>query len=164
MPLSRRLCVLVVMLVPGSGLAAGLDHLLEDASTAEDSAKTIERGVRLGALGSGSDYTVFIDHLTIASLNLGYGGGQPADGSHLFGPDDLGLGLAQFPGALFNPSLQVGRRLAELFDQARILDKYRRLVGIDLGQAKSGAVESLGARLAKQIQDAENPLASDKGD
>ncbi len=28
----------------------------------------------IGALGSGSDYTVFIDHLTIASLNMGYGG------------------------------------------------------------------------------------------
>jgi N-acetylated-alpha-linked acidic dipeptidase len=28
---------------------------------------------RLSALGSGSDYTVFIDHLGIASLNLGYG-------------------------------------------------------------------------------------------
>jgi N-acetylated-alpha-linked acidic dipeptidase len=30
--------------------------------------------LRLGALGSGSDYTVFIDHLGIASLNLGFGG------------------------------------------------------------------------------------------
>jgi N-acetylated-alpha-linked acidic dipeptidase len=29
---------------------------------------------RLGALGSGSDYSVFIDHLGIASLNLGFGG------------------------------------------------------------------------------------------
>ena len=29
---------------------------------------------RLGALGSGSDYTVFLDHLGIASLNLGFGG------------------------------------------------------------------------------------------
>ena len=28
----------------------------------------------IGALGSGSDYSVFIDHLGIASLNLGYGG------------------------------------------------------------------------------------------
>ncbi len=28
----------------------------------------------ISALGSGSDYTVFIDHLGIASLNLGYGG------------------------------------------------------------------------------------------
>jgi len=29
---------------------------------------------RISALGSGSDYTVFIDHLGIASLSLGYGG------------------------------------------------------------------------------------------
>jgi N-acetylated-alpha-linked acidic dipeptidase len=29
---------------------------------------------RLSALGSGSDYTVFVDHLGIASLNLGYSG------------------------------------------------------------------------------------------
>jgi N-acetylated-alpha-linked acidic dipeptidase len=30
--------------------------------------------LRIHALGSGSDYTVFLDHLGIASLNLGYGG------------------------------------------------------------------------------------------
>ncbi len=30
--------------------------------------------LRMGALGSGSDFTVFIDHLGVASLNLGYGG------------------------------------------------------------------------------------------
>ena len=30
--------------------------------------------LRIQALGSGSDYTVFLDHLGIASLNLGYGG------------------------------------------------------------------------------------------
>jgi N-acetylated-alpha-linked acidic dipeptidase len=30
--------------------------------------------LRIGALGSGSDYTVFVGHLGIASLNLGYGG------------------------------------------------------------------------------------------
>ena len=28
----------------------------------------------IGALGSGSDYTAFLDHLNIAALNLGYGG------------------------------------------------------------------------------------------
>jgi N-acetylated-alpha-linked acidic dipeptidase len=65
-----------------SGLEAWLEDLLDDADNAEDSAKTNERGVRLGALGSGSDYTAFIDHLTIASLNLGYGGGQPAGVYH----------------------------------------------------------------------------------
>jgi len=30
--------------------------------------------LRIGALGSGSDYTVFLDHLGVASLNLSYGG------------------------------------------------------------------------------------------
>ena len=30
--------------------------------------------VRIGALGSGSDYTAFIDHLGIASFNIAYGG------------------------------------------------------------------------------------------
>jgi N-acetylated-alpha-linked acidic dipeptidase len=30
--------------------------------------------LRIEALGSGSDYTVFLDHLGVASLNLGYGG------------------------------------------------------------------------------------------
>ena len=30
--------------------------------------------LRIGALGSGSDYTAFLDHLGIASLNVGYGG------------------------------------------------------------------------------------------
>jgi N-acetylated-alpha-linked acidic dipeptidase len=32
----------------------------------------------LGALGSGSDYGAFIDHLGIASLNVGYGGEDPS--------------------------------------------------------------------------------------
>ncbi|HEY1939200.1 MAG TPA: transferrin receptor-like dimerization domain-containing protein [Candidatus Angelobacter sp.] len=30
--------------------------------------------LRIGALGSGSDYTTFIDHLGVASLNVGFGG------------------------------------------------------------------------------------------
>ncbi|WP_025413640.1 transferrin receptor-like dimerization domain-containing protein [Gemmatirosa kalamazoonensis] len=34
-----------------------------------------ERGdLRIGALGSGSDYTAFLDHLGVASMNLGFGG------------------------------------------------------------------------------------------
>jgi N-acetylated-alpha-linked acidic dipeptidase len=32
------------------------------------------RELKIGALGSGSDYSAFIDHLGIASLDLGYGG------------------------------------------------------------------------------------------
>ena len=36
----------------------------------------------IGALGSGSDYTVFIDHLGIASANLGYGGEDEGGGQY----------------------------------------------------------------------------------
>jgi N-acetylated-alpha-linked acidic dipeptidase len=45
------------------------------ASSPEDRAEARGRAdLRMGALGSGSDYTVFLDHLGIASLDLGFGG------------------------------------------------------------------------------------------
>ena len=48
---------------------------LDDTSSAEDRKKIRDRAdLRLGAIGSGSDYTAFVDHLGVASLNLGYGG------------------------------------------------------------------------------------------
>ncbi len=48
---------------------------IEEASNAEDRRDARERAnLRIGALGSGSDYTTFVDHLGIASLNLGFGG------------------------------------------------------------------------------------------
>jgi N-acetylated-alpha-linked acidic dipeptidase len=48
---------------------------IADAESAEDRQSIRNRAdLRIGTLGSGSDYTVFSDHLGIASLNLGYGG------------------------------------------------------------------------------------------
>ena len=38
--------------------------------------------LRIPALGSGSDYTVFIDHLGVASVNLGYGGEDEGSGQY----------------------------------------------------------------------------------
>jgi N-acetylated-alpha-linked acidic dipeptidase len=38
--------------------------------------------LRIGALGSGSDYTVFTDHLGVASLNIGYGGEDQGGGQY----------------------------------------------------------------------------------
>jgi N-acetylated-alpha-linked acidic dipeptidase len=38
--------------------------------------------LRIGALGSGSDYTAFIDHLGIASVNLAYGGEDQGGGQY----------------------------------------------------------------------------------
>jgi N-acetylated-alpha-linked acidic dipeptidase len=48
---------------------------IADASNISDKDSIRQRpDFRIGALGSGSDYTVFLDHLGIASLNVGYGG------------------------------------------------------------------------------------------
>jgi N-acetylated-alpha-linked acidic dipeptidase len=41
---------------------------------AERAAREKDPGLRLSPLGSGSDYTPFLQHLTLASLNLGFGG------------------------------------------------------------------------------------------
>ena len=52
-------------------------HLMriEHAKTAEDRQDIRHRGdSRIGALGDGSDYASFLDHLGIAALNIGYGG------------------------------------------------------------------------------------------
>jgi N-acetylated-alpha-linked acidic dipeptidase len=47
----------------------------QQARSDEEKREARERAdLRIGALGSGSDYTAFIDHLGIASLNLGFGG------------------------------------------------------------------------------------------
>src|SRR5204863_1102436 len=46
-----------------------------DGAKAEDKEKVRARtDLRIGALGSGSDYTPFLQHLGIPSLNIGYGG------------------------------------------------------------------------------------------
>jgi N-acetylated-alpha-linked acidic dipeptidase len=48
---------------------------ISDAATAEARQEIRQRAdLKIQALGSGSDYTVFLDHLGIASLNLGFGG------------------------------------------------------------------------------------------
>ncbi|MGH7496688.1 MAG: M28 family metallopeptidase [bacterium] len=68
------------------------------------------RDLRLAALGSGSDYTPFLQHLGIASLNLGYGGENDGGSYHSvydsfdhytrFGDPnfDYGIALAQTAG------------------------------------------------------------------
>jgi N-acetylated-alpha-linked acidic dipeptidase len=49
-------------------------HLIGGATPEQRQEARTRPDLRLGALGSGSDYTVFVDHLGIASLDLGYGG------------------------------------------------------------------------------------------
>ena len=40
------------------------------------------RDLRIGALGSGSDYSAFLDHLGVAALNIGYGGEDEGGSYH----------------------------------------------------------------------------------
>lgn len=49
-----------------------------DQASSDEARQAIEAraDLAISALGSGSDYTVFLDHLTMASLNLGFGGEQ----------------------------------------------------------------------------------------
>src|SRR5207237_1465572 len=47
---------------------------IADAKTPEDRQEIRQRAdLRIAAVGSGSDYTAFLDHLGVASLNLGFG-------------------------------------------------------------------------------------------
>lgn len=54
---------------------------LASASTADRQEMRRQPGLRLGALGSGSDYTAFSAHLGVPSLNLAFGG---LDGSGIY--------------------------------------------------------------------------------
>jgi N-acetylated-alpha-linked acidic dipeptidase len=60
---------------PGKSLFdAKLDHAVADAKS-DEKARIEKRGdFPIDALGSGSDYTAFLDFLTIASLNAGFSG------------------------------------------------------------------------------------------
>jgi N-acetylated-alpha-linked acidic dipeptidase len=65
------------------------------------------KDLRLGALGSGSDYTAFIDHLGIASLDLGFGG-ESGGGIYHSIYDDY-YWYSQFG----DPDFRYGRALAQ---------------------------------------------------
>jgi N-acetylated-alpha-linked acidic dipeptidase len=81
--------------------------------SADDRREARDRAdLRIGALGSGSDYTPFLQHLGIASLNIGYGGENGGGSYHsiydsfdnytrFLDPNfDYGLALAQTSGRI----------------------------------------------------------------
>jgi N-acetylated-alpha-linked acidic dipeptidase len=96
-----------------SMLEAMRERRIEQARTDEDRKDLRERAdLRIGALGSGSDYTPFLQHLGIASLNTGMGG---QDGGGIYhsvydtfywytkfsdGTFEYGRGLSQFNGTV----------------------------------------------------------------
>jgi N-acetylated-alpha-linked acidic dipeptidase len=77
--------------------------------------------LRIGALGSGSDYTAFLDHLGVASVNLGFGGEDQGGIYHSIYDDFYWY-------THFSDGSQVyGRALAQLAGTAVI-----RMAGADL--------------------------------
>jgi N-acetylated-alpha-linked acidic dipeptidase len=67
----------------GSGksvLEAKRAREIDQARSDEARAKLLHGDLAIDALGSGSDYTAFLDHLSIASLNLGFAGDGSANG------------------------------------------------------------------------------------
>jgi N-acetylated-alpha-linked acidic dipeptidase len=70
---------------PETGMSVWKRERLVDLSRATPEAKAELRSradLRIAALGSGSDYTVFEHHLGIPSLNLGYGGEDQGGGQY----------------------------------------------------------------------------------
>jgi N-acetylated-alpha-linked acidic dipeptidase len=86
-------------------------HQILDAGTGDERREARERAdLRIDALGSGSDFTPFLQHLGVAALNLGYGGEDGGGSYHSiydsfdhytrFGDPgfDYGVALAQTAG------------------------------------------------------------------
>lgn len=93
------------------------------AEGGEDAKRARERSdLRIGALGSGSDFTPFIQHLAIPSLNIGFGGEDGGGSYHSifdsyahfsrFGDADLRYGVAL---------AKVAGRLTLRFSEAELL-------------------------------------------
>src|SRR5437763_1756777 len=86
----------------------------------------------LGALGSGSDYTAFLQHLGIASLALGFGGEDQSDGSYHSVYDSF-YHVTHFddPGLVYGAALSkvVGRIVLRTADGPRVPARYADFAG-----------------------------------
>ena len=83
-------------------------HSLENASSADERERLRSKpNWPIDALGSGSDYTAFLDFAGIASLNLGYGG-EPGGGIYHSAYDDF-YWYSHFD----DPTFVYGRALAQ---------------------------------------------------
>ena len=104
---------------------AGTGRRGED-TTALDAAKA-GGDLPIGALGSGSDYSVFLQHLGIPSLDIAFGGEGAGDGSY-HSVYDTYYHVTHFddPGLVYGPVLSklVGRLVLRAADGARVPARY----------------------------------------
>jgi N-acetylated-alpha-linked acidic dipeptidase len=116
---------------------------ISEAHTAEERREARERtNLRLGSLGAGSDYTTFLDHLGIASLNLGFGG-ESAGGVYHSIYDDFSW-YTRFSDTDF----VYGRALAQVSGTVAM-----RLADADLLPLDFTGTSDAVARFVKEIRD-----------
>ncbi|MFZ2491177.1 MAG: transferrin receptor-like dimerization domain-containing protein, partial [Thermoanaerobaculia bacterium] len=118
------------------------------------------RDLAIGSLGAGSDYTVFIDHLGIASLNIGFGGEDPAGVYHSafdsydhfarFGDTDFAYGAAL---------AQVGGRIVLRLANADVLPFDTSAYAATIARF-AGEVKDLAGSLRDEIEE-RNRLVND---
>jgi len=86
----------------------------------------------IGALGSGSDYSAFLQHLGIASINLGFGGEDAGNGSYHSVYDSF-FHVTHFddPGLAYGPVLAklTGRLVLRAADDTRLPARYGDFAG-----------------------------------
>jgi N-acetylated-alpha-linked acidic dipeptidase len=122
---------------------------IEQASKAEDRRDLRERrNLRLAALGSGSDYTTFLDHLGIASLNFGFGGEAASAGVYHSIYDDFAW-YTRFSDTDFS----YGRALAQVAGTAVLRLADAQILPFDF----TGLSDAV-ARYVKEVRD----LAKDR--
>jgi N-acetylated-alpha-linked acidic dipeptidase len=95
------------------------DRRVEQARSDEDKKEIRERAdLRIGALGSGSDYTPFLQHLGIAAMNTGFGGDGGGGVYHsvydsIYWYTHFGDGTFEFGRALAQTNGTIVMRLAD---------------------------------------------------
>jgi N-acetylated-alpha-linked acidic dipeptidase len=150
---------------PETQMSAWKRVRLVDISRANSEARTELKSrsdLRIPALGSGSDYTVFIDHLGIASVNLGYGGEDEEGGQYHSIYDDFywythfedtdfsyGRALAQTAGSMVMRMADADVLPFQFADQADTIHLY-------VGQLKT-----LAENMRKQAKDRDEDISED---
>ncbi|WP_287461061.1 transferrin receptor-like dimerization domain-containing protein [Sphingomonas sp.] len=150
-------------------LAGAFDHATDHPDPTALAAAEKEADLPLGALGSGSDYSAYIQHLGLPALNIGFGGEDESGGvyhsiydsfHHMTTFDDPGL---KYGAAL---SKVVGRLVLRVADADLPVQRYGDFadtVGVYLGEVKKLAADrrTEDEKRDRLIRDGAFRLASD---
>lgn len=152
-------------------LSASIDNPASVDATALKAARA-DRDLPVSALGSGSDYSAFVEHLGIASINLGFGGEDFSGGVYHSAYDTIHHFMTfDDPGLLYGAALSkvVGRLVMRAADGERFPARYSDFaatVATYIDQLKTLNVDQRAAdrRLADVTADGAFKASSDIND